>query len=122
MRIRLCLGLKIRAHLLRGCGLRTFSVLRPRVTTSVEVLDYRNIEVPEDIRVRGFQQKLLLTCEHASNHLPLPYRWSAKDQTLKDTHWAYDPGAAQVHLFASWYAYVKYAFVAFYLRCFVYAT
>lgn len=75
---------------------RLFSVLRPRVTTSVEVLDYRNLEVPEDIRLRGFQQKLLLTCEHASNHLPLPYRWSAQDQALKDTHWAYDPGAAQI--------------------------
>lgn len=77
---------------------RLFSSLRPQrtATSAVEVLDYRDIEVPEDIRRCELHSKLLLTCEHASNHLPLPYRWSVKDQALRDTHWAYDPGAAQI--------------------------
>jgi len=75
---------------------RSYSLVRPRTTTAVEVLDYRAIEVPEDIRRCRFHEKLLLTCEHASNHLPLPYRWSTKDRLLRDTHWGYDPGAAQV--------------------------
>jgi len=37
---------------------------------------------------------LLITCEHATNHLPDGFSWSPHDsQHIKDTHWAYDPGA-----------------------------
>lgn len=35
----------------------------------------------------------VLTCEHASARLPDPWRWSAADRWLADTHWAYDLGA-----------------------------
>lgn len=37
---------------------------------------------------------LLLTCEHASNRLPAG--WSAEDDWLKSTHWAWDIGAAEI--------------------------
>lgn len=36
---------------------------------------------------------VLITCEHASNRLPAPWNWSAKDHRLSTEHWAYDPGA-----------------------------
>ncbi|HHH11454.1 MAG TPA: hypothetical protein ENK23_05200 [Sorangium sp.] len=37
---------------------------------------------------------LLLSCEHASRHLPAPWQWQAQDHWLRHTHWAYDIGAA----------------------------
>lgn len=37
---------------------------------------------------------LLLSCEHASRHLPAPWRWRVEDHWLRHTHWAYDIGAA----------------------------
>ncbi len=37
---------------------------------------------------------IFLTCEHASERLPDGYAWSANDQRLVGTHWAFDPGAA----------------------------
>ena len=39
---------------------------------------------------------ILLTCEHATNYLPRPYGWGEDDKWLQDTHWAYDPGAAEL--------------------------
>jgi len=36
----------------------------------------------------------VLLCEHANNCLPEPWEWSAEDQWLRETHWAYDIGAA----------------------------
>jgi predicted N-formylglutamate amidohydrolase len=35
-----------------------------------------------------------LTCEHASQDLPPPFRWPDEDAWLRGTHWAYDLGAA----------------------------
>lgn len=37
---------------------------------------------------------LVLSCEHASNELPAPWRWPDADARLVDDHWAWDPGAA----------------------------
>ena len=39
---------------------------------------------------------IVLTCEHASNRMPEPYSWPWADQWLRDTHWAWDPGAADI--------------------------
>ena len=39
---------------------------------------------------------VLITCEHASERLPSPWRWSARDARLVGTHWAYDLGAADL--------------------------
>lgn len=39
---------------------------------------------------------LVLTCEHASNHLPSPWRWSPADEWCISTHWAFDIGAAEL--------------------------
>jgi len=47
---------------------------------------------------------VLLSCEHASEHMPPPWRWHPSDAMLKGTHWAYDLGAAELtrDLAASW--------------------
>lgn len=47
--------------------------------------------------------RLVLTCEHASDHLPAPWVWPAEDERLIGTHWAWDLGIAQVtrHLAAA---------------------
>jgi len=39
---------------------------------------------------------LLLTCEHASNAMPFDWHWPHEDQWLTETHWAWDPGAAEL--------------------------
>jgi len=39
---------------------------------------------------------LLITCEHASAELPEPWRWSAEDRWLVDSHWGSDLGAAEL--------------------------
>ncbi len=39
---------------------------------------------------------LLLTCEHASNRVPPPRSWPEADERLRNLHWAYDLGAAEV--------------------------
>jgi len=42
---------------------------------------------------------LLITCEHATNELPEGFSWSSHDaKHIKDTHWAYDPGAREFAL------------------------
>lgn len=40
--------------------------------------------------------RYVLTCEHASNRLPVPYVASAADRPLVDDHWGWDPGAARL--------------------------
>lgn len=42
------------------------------------------------------RRALVLTCEHASNRLPAPWRWPESDHRLIDDHWAYDPGAGDL--------------------------
>jgi len=59
----------------------------------VEVQDFRPIDIPLAMINPSLLPKILLTCEHASNRLPRPYNWSAEDQWVKETHWAYDIGA-----------------------------
>ena len=44
----------------------------------------------------GHGAGVLITCEHASERLLEPWRWSARDQRLVGTHWAYDLGAAEL--------------------------
>jgi predicted N-formylglutamate amidohydrolase len=39
---------------------------------------------------------IVLTCDHASEHLPDPWRWPTEDHRLLGTHWASDPGAQQL--------------------------
>lgn len=39
---------------------------------------------------------VFLSCEHASERLPDGYRWPKSDERLVGTHWAYDPGAADI--------------------------
>lgn len=39
---------------------------------------------------------ILLTCEHASNEAPPGFSWALDDQWLRETHWAYDIGAADL--------------------------
>jgi predicted N-formylglutamate amidohydrolase len=41
---------------------------------------------------------VFLTCEHASQRIPEPWRWPEHDRRLVDTHWAYDLGAREVTL------------------------
>lgn len=38
----------------------------------------------------------LLTCEHASEHFPPPWKLEGKDARLAGTHWAFDPGAREI--------------------------
>lgn len=48
-------------------------------------------------RLRGARRAaLLLTCEHASERLPEPWRWHHHDLHLRGTHWAFDLGAADL--------------------------
>ncbi|MBT9560829.1 MAG: N-formylglutamate amidohydrolase [Myxococcales bacterium] len=42
------------------------------------------------------RRALVLTCEHASNRLPAPWRWPEADHRLVGDHWAYDPGASEL--------------------------
>jgi predicted N-formylglutamate amidohydrolase len=44
----------------------------------------------------GDRAAVILTCEHASERLPAPWRWPAGDERLVGTHWAFDPGAAEL--------------------------
>jgi predicted N-formylglutamate amidohydrolase len=39
---------------------------------------------------------VVLTCEHASNHLPQPWSWPPGDRWIVGTHWAWDLGIAEV--------------------------
>jgi predicted N-formylglutamate amidohydrolase len=49
-----------------------------------------------DRRAGGRHAAVLLTCEHASDRLPEPYRWPDEDERLMGTHWAYDLGAGEL--------------------------
>eukprot|EP00743_Colponemidia_sp_Colp-15_P009756 GILK01010681.1.p1 GENE.GILK01010681.1~~GILK01010681.1.p1 ORF type:complete len:302 (-),score=10.51 GILK01010681.1:2-874(-) len=54
----------------------------------VDILDFRD-------RTKPLGGKVLITCEHASDRLPKPYRWSEKDKRLIGTHWSCDLGAKE---------------------------
>lgn len=38
----------------------------------------------------------LISCEHAANALPPERSWPEEDQWIIDSHWAWDPGAADI--------------------------
>jgi predicted N-formylglutamate amidohydrolase len=44
----------------------------------------------------GHDANVILTCEHASERLPEPWRWPEGDRRLLGTHWAIDLGAADL--------------------------
>jgi predicted N-formylglutamate amidohydrolase len=47
--------------------------------------------------VRGGESaSVILTCEHASERMPAPWKWSDADLRLVGTHWAFDLGAADL--------------------------
>lgn len=49
--------------------------------------------------VRGdVHAPVLLTCEHASERLPVPWTWPEADRRLAHTHWAFDLGARDLAL------------------------
>jgi predicted N-formylglutamate amidohydrolase len=50
----------------------------------------------ERIEARRAKTRFVLTCEHASQELPPEWSLSAEDGWLRDTHWAYDLGAAEL--------------------------
>jgi predicted N-formylglutamate amidohydrolase len=45
------------------------------------------------VRLPGLGAPILLTCEHASNDIPAPWRAKAEDAALLDDHWGWDIGA-----------------------------
>jgi predicted N-formylglutamate amidohydrolase len=44
----------------------------------------------------GEDASVILTCEHASERLPEPWRWPEADRRLEGTHWSFDLGAADL--------------------------
>jgi predicted N-formylglutamate amidohydrolase len=57
--------------------------------------DARSRHEPVEVFVGGSaRSRVLITCEHASNHVPTPFGWTEEDEWLAQTHWAYDVGAA----------------------------
>ena len=57
---------------------------------AVEISDSSEVIRP------GTRSGVILTCEHASERLPEPWRWPAGDERLVGTHWAFDLGAAEL--------------------------
>ncbi len=55
-----------------------------QLTEAVEVLSGRR------------EASVFITCEHASQRMPLGFRWPDRDRHLIDTHWAYDLGAREM--------------------------
>lgn len=54
------------------------------------------IEEAHEVVRAGTRAGVLITCEHASERLPSPWSWSARDRRLVGTHWAFDLGAADL--------------------------
>lgn len=52
--------------------------------------------LPKRIPVVNPSSRLFITCEHATNQLPLEYKPNKRDIEFLDTHWGWDPGAAEV--------------------------
>lgn len=66
-----------------------------RALPSRAVIETEIAEAFEIVR-GGERSSLLLTCEHASERMPEPWRWPEEDRRLVGTHWAYDLGAAEL--------------------------
>jgi len=50
----------------------------------------------EIVQKRSARCPVILTCEHASERMPEPFRFPEDDAWLVGTHWAYDLGAAEL--------------------------
>jgi len=50
--------------------------------------------IPHDISAEN-HGKIVMTCEHATNRLPHPWKWSEEDLRICSQHWAVDIGAGQ---------------------------
>jgi predicted N-formylglutamate amidohydrolase len=66
------------------------------VTHDEEPMTTITTDYVEIIERRAPDAAAFLTCEHASEELPAPFRWPDEDSWLKGTHWAYDLGAAEL--------------------------
>lgn len=53
-------------------------------------------EHPYEVIAGNEHAPVFLTCEHASERVPAPWRLSERDARLFGTHWAYDLGAAEM--------------------------
>ncbi len=68
---------------------------RARELASAAVTTPEIDEAFEIVRA-GDAAPVILTCEHASERMPAPWRWSDADLRLVGTHWAFDLGAADL--------------------------
>lgn len=51
-----------------------------------------------EVRAGRDDAHVLVTCEHASQRMPVGWAWPDADRRLVDTHWAFDLGAAELAL------------------------
>lgn len=49
-----------------------------------------------EVRAGRDDARVLVTCEHATQRMPLGWEWPDRDRRLIDTHWAFDLGAAEM--------------------------
>lgn len=54
------------------------------------------IEPVERVAARADRPAIAVLCEHASERMPPGWAWPEADRRLRGTHWAWDPGAAEV--------------------------
>ncbi|MCA9664892.1 MAG: N-formylglutamate amidohydrolase [Myxococcales bacterium] len=59
------------------------------------VVGWRAYSLHNDAQRRS---PFIITCEHARNHVPEPWRWPSDDAHWLETHWGYDIGIADVAL------------------------
>ncbi len=71
------------------------SVQRHQLGSAVNPLEPVEHRAYEVIVEGAGDSPIVLCCEHASNALPSAYEWG-EDRWLQNTHWAWDPGAAEV--------------------------
>jgi predicted N-formylglutamate amidohydrolase len=58
--------------------------------------DLKQLTDAVEVRAGRPDAHVLVTCEHASQRMPVGWRWPDRDRRLIDTHWAYDLGAAEM--------------------------
>jgi predicted N-formylglutamate amidohydrolase len=58
--------------------------------------DLKQLTDAIEVRAGHADAHVLVTCEHASQRMPVGWRWPDRDRRLIDTHWAYDLGAAEM--------------------------
>jgi len=70
---------------------RLFRCLSSSPTMRAKAVDVLTPDTPS-----GLPYRLLLTCEHASQLMPSPWRWPDEDRRLLNTHWALDMGSEEL--------------------------